>query len=94
MEPKKFCEPCDYGYRASNNCLFRDFYPKKGYCPISFIEGIPAHLDCFNIHIENKSILREDKSALVLIIKEQKTKQNKKCFFVNPFLGEFYNRNI
>jgi hypothetical protein len=94
MEPKKFCEPCDLGYNAMNNCMVQDFYPDKGFCPNSYLEGIHVQLDCFNVHIEGKSIPREDKSKLIEIIQQEKIKDNKKCFFVNPFLGEFYNRNV
>jgi hypothetical protein len=88
MEYRKFCEPCDFGYNGVNNCMVQDFYPDKGFCPNSCLEGIPTQLDCFNIHIGGKSISRENKSKLIEMVMEEKAKKNKKCFFVGSFLKE------
>jgi hypothetical protein len=88
MDYGKFCEPCDFGYNGINNCVVKGFYSKKGFCPSSCLEGIPIQLDCFNVHIGDKSIPRENKSELIEIIKMEKIKNNKKCFFVGSFLNE------
>ncbi|MFH1365138.1 MAG: hypothetical protein ABIH28_00970 [archaeon] len=86
MESEEFCKPCDSRSSGGRVCIGEDFYPRKEYCSVAIVRGIPAKIDCFTIHLEGGVVLRRDDSSLAQkALMACKDKAERFCLEISAF---------